>query len=301
MSPEGDCSKGPHGPIGEWDVSRVGNMYGMFKDAAAFNGDLSKWDVSSVINMNDMFEDAAAFNGVIAKWNVSSVTVMGGMFQNAATFNGDISQWDVSSVTDMGGMFQTAAAFNGDISKWDVSSVTDMSNMFSEAELFNGDISKWDVSSVTMMDRMFFLAASFKQKLCGTAWVDSKASKTLMFAGTSGSISQTVCTSVTRQYVSRPPLTERELIVSTPIIKSVSTPGHGIARTMACPKCGTFEKSGRKSCCAPGGAWYKNCARSGGARSKNVDHKWFEGVAACKRKFNANCILQMHSHSLKQQ
>merc|ERR1712032_1428143 len=46
-----------------------------------------------------------------------------------------------------------------------------------------------------------------------------------------------------------------------------------------CPKCGTFEKSGRNSCCAPGGAWYNNC---GGARNKNVDHKWFEGVAACK-------------------
>merc|ERR1719305_1436371 len=48
---------------------------------------------------------------------------------------------------------------------------------------------------------------------------------------------------------------------------------------MACPKCGTFKKSGRKSCCAPGGAWFKNC---GGIRQTKVDHKWFEGVAACK-------------------
>ena len=48
-----------------------------------------------------------------------------------------------------------------------------------------------------------------------------------------------------------------------------------------CAKCGRFGKSGRVSCCATGGAWYKNC---GGAANKNVDHRWFEGVEACKRK-----------------
>merc|ERR1711934_301315 len=112
----------------------------------------------------------------------------------ATAFSSDVSKWDVSSVTNMDGMFSDAKAFNGDISKWDVSSVTDMSDMFSEAESFDGDVSKWDVSRVTMMDRMFFHAASFKQKLCGAAWVNSKATKRLMFAGTSGSISETVCT-----------------------------------------------------------------------------------------------------------
>merc|ERR1712224_652194 len=39
------------------------------------------------------------------------------------------------------------------------------------------------------------------------------------------------------------------------------------------------KKSGRASCCAPGGAWYKNC---GAAGNSNVDHMWFEGVRACK-------------------
>ena len=50
---------------------------------------------------------------------------------------------------------------------------------------------------------------------------------------------------------------------------------------MTCPKCGAFTKSGRVSCCAPGGAWFKNC---GGARNGNADHKWIEGVTACKGK-----------------
>merc|ERR1719201_3088543 len=47
---------------------------------------------------------------------------------------------------------------------------------------------------------------------------------------------------------------------------------------MTCPKCGTFKKSGRVSCCAPGGAWFKNC---GGAGNKNVGHRWSEGTEAC--------------------
>merc|ERR1719353_2855671 len=91
-------------------------------------------------------------------------------------------------------MFHSANSFNGDLSKWDVSRVTDMTTMFRNARSFNRDISKWDVSSVTNMDSMFRGAMLFARKLCGAAWVHSKARKTVMFAGSSGSISKTVCT-----------------------------------------------------------------------------------------------------------
>ena len=84
--------------------------------------------------------------------------------------------------------------FNGDLSKWDVSHVTIADNMFNLAKSFNGDLSKWDVSRVTNMDFMFEQAESFNQILCGAAWVNSKASKKGMFAGSSGSISGMVCT-----------------------------------------------------------------------------------------------------------
>ena len=140
------------------------------------------------------------------------------------------------------------------------------------------------------MDNMFFHAKSFQRKLCGAAWVNSKASTIAMFTGSSGSISRVVCKSAatrattlaTHQYASRRPIPERELIVRTPITTSVSksviTPT--IANTMPCQKCGRFKKSGRVSCCAPGGAWFQNC---GGAGNRNVDHRWFDGVEACKR------------------
>ena len=181
-----------------------------------------------------------------------------------------------------------------------------MSYMFWDATSFNGNVLKWDVSSVTNMDSMFFKATSFNQKLCGAAWVHSMASKELMFVGSSGSISY-LCTApppptttqATRHYVTRRPILEREFIPRTPITPPVSTSAFTsmVVRGMggmACPKCGMFKKSGRVSCCAPGGAWYKNC---GGVGNRNAGRRWFEGVEACKCKFEANGVLYVQSHS----
>ena len=164
--------------------------------------------------------------------------------------------------------------------------------MFMDATAFNIDISKWDVSSVVTMDYMFWhdRATSFKQKLCGAAWVRSKASKKEMFTGSFGSISSQVCAlTTTRQHVSRRPIPGRELIVRAPITAPVSTRTLAITSSheMVCIKCATFKKSGRASCCAPGGAWHKSC---GGTGNRNADHRWFEGTEACKRKSKANAI-----------
>ena len=49
--------------------------------------------------------------------------------------------------------------------------------------------------------------------------------------------------------------------------------------SVACPKCGTIKKSGRRSCCARGGAWFKNC---GDGDDTNYDHTWAEGINSCK-------------------
>ena len=90
------------------------------------------------------------------------------------------------------------------MSKWDVSSVIDMEAMFYEAEAFNKDLSKWDVSRVTDMQAMFYEAAAFAQKLCTAAWVHTKTDKHLMFVGSSGSISRTVCAITTTPPVFSP-------------------------------------------------------------------------------------------------
>ena len=46
-----------------------------------------------------------------------------------------------------------------------------------------------------------------------------------------------------------------------------------------CDECGTIKKSGKRSCCARGGAWFKNCGDVGGTK---FDHTWVEGIQACQ-------------------
>ena len=187
---------------------------------------------------------------------------MYGTFWGAKSFNRDISKWNVSSVANMHGMFRGAALFNSNIAEWDVSRVSNMYSMFMDAAAFNIDISKWNVSKVVTMDYMFWYhhkATSFKQKLCGDDWVHSKASKKFMVRDWRGSISSRVChLTTTRQYVSRRPIPDRELIARTPISTPVKKRAIAITprNEMMCPKCAAFQKSGRVSCCAPGGAWY---------------------------------------------
>ena len=125
VSPNGDCSEGPFGPIAEWDVSGVTDMSEMFINVASFNADLSKWDVSSVTNMENMFAGAASFNSGLSKWDVSRVTNMNAMFARATQL--DISKWNTSSVINMTDMFLAAKSFNGHIPKEDVSTVGDRS------------------------------------------------------------------------------------------------------------------------------------------------------------------------------
>ena len=48
--------------------------------------------------------------------------------------------------------------------------------------------------------------------------------------------------------------------------------------SVACPKCNITKKSGTLSCCARGGAWFKNCGDVGDTQ---FDHTWAEGIEAC--------------------
>merc|ERR1719265_1580545 len=48
---------------------------------------------------------------------------------------------------------------------------------------------------------------------------------------------------------------------------------------VACPKCAVSLNSRKPSCCAPGGAWFRNCGEND---DPEFDHTWFEGVQACE-------------------
>lgn len=90
------------GPIESWDVSKVENMEGLFKNMKTFNEDISGWDVSNVTNMKSMFEGCTEFNQPIGNWKVDKVQFMKSMFKNCTNFNQSLQNWDVSSVIDCG-------------------------------------------------------------------------------------------------------------------------------------------------------------------------------------------------------
>ena len=54
-----------------------------------------------------------------------------------------------------------------------------------------------------------------------------------------------------------------------------------VTTSSTCNKCGSL-KSGKSSCCARGGAWFKKCGNPGDSK---FDHTWFEGIQACKSEF----------------
>ena len=54
---------------------------------------------------------------------------------------------------------------------------------------------------------------------------------------------------------------------------------------LVCPKCGTFKKNGKVSCCAPGGAWFKKCGTT-----QKSEHTWGDGIDACKGHIERACV-----------
>jgi surface protein len=88
-----DCTNF-NGNIGNWDVSGVNNMEGMFANATAFNQPLN-WDTSAVTNMFRMFRGAtSAFNQDISAWDVSQVSIFGGFMAGKTFSNYDAANLD---------------------------------------------------------------------------------------------------------------------------------------------------------------------------------------------------------------
>ena len=54
-----------------------------------------------------------------------------------------------------------------------------------------------------------------------------------------------------------------------------------------CPKCGNANKSGKRSCCARGGTWFKRCGDVG---DTNFNHTWTEGILSCQSKLTMRYI-----------
>jgi surface protein len=173
----GDCTTLSYGAIGNWDISRVTSLKGIFAYKSSFNQDLSKWNTTRVTTMEETFVDARSFNSDISKWNTKKVTSMKSMFDVQSDnlfhpFNQDVKSWDTSSLTNTDGMFRGCREFDQDLSKWKTSNLVNMRSMFNRAYAFNSDISKWDVSNVVSMEESFYFAKTFNTDI--SEWVTSK-------------------------------------------------------------------------------------------------------------------------------
>ena len=104
------------------------NLYRCFYYCFAFNGAVGNWDVSGVTNMEGLFLGCASFNQPLNSWNVGNVTTMRDMFNGCNVFNQPLNSWDVSRVTDMNGMFYNITAFDQNIGSWNVSNVANFDN-----------------------------------------------------------------------------------------------------------------------------------------------------------------------------
>jgi surface protein len=141
-----------YGKIQDWDVSRVTNMAGLFRDQSTCNPPIGNWNTANVTSMYAMFYKASAFNQPIGNWNTTMVTRMDFMFFQASAFNQPIGNWNTAAVTRMASMFWEASAFNQPIGNWNTAKVTSMGYMFYEARAFNQKLC-WTLPSE---DRMFF-------------------------------------------------------------------------------------------------------------------------------------------------
>ena len=60
-----------------------------------------------------------------------------------------------------------------------------------------------------------------------------------------------------------------------------------------CHECGTIRRSGKISCCGPGGSWFGNCTSVGNA---HFGHTWHAGIQACKARQSQVAVSQ-HLHA----
>ena len=172
-------------PIGNWNMTKVNNIFAMFNGASVFNQPLSNWErVGSTLgNVNNMlwaFRQASLFNQDISTWNVNKVIDFGSMFSLALAFNNGsnlninpvtsrtgLNGWNINTLADvkMDGMFSATRDFNRSINDWNMSKVYNINQMFNSTVSFNQPINSWNTVSVTSMVGMFESSSAFNQPI----------------------------------------------------------------------------------------------------------------------------------------
>ena len=176
-----NCGPAASASIGNWNITGLTDLYGVFQNKWQFNQNINNWNTAAVTRMNWLFQNATAFNQPLNNWNVENVRDMYAMFWAAASFNQPLNSWNTNSVTATSYMFYGALAFNQPMNGWNTAAISDMGYMFYNAAAFNHPVNGWNTNSVTSMIGMFFSASAFNQPL--EAWnTNSVTTMSYMFA-----------------------------------------------------------------------------------------------------------------------
>jgi surface protein len=168
------------GPIGDWDVSGVGDFSfafskhrdeagGTYKKegnpkAAAFVGtDMSKWITTSLATLSSTFYDAGEMVADLSGWKVDMVTSLYQTFRGASKFVGTgLGSWITTKVTSLTQTFTGASKFVGTgLASWNTASVTHMDSTFEGAVEMVAVLSGWKVGKVTALSQTFKSASKF--------------------------------------------------------------------------------------------------------------------------------------------
>ena len=149
-----------------FDVSRVTDMYKMFRDCTSLSTiDVSDWDTSNVTRMGHMFRACFALEWIdVSEWDTGKVEVFNSMFSDSSSNTGrmkinnlDFSGWDMSSATNISYMFYGCGQMTDlDLSGWDVSKVTTMNHTFCDCfNMKNYNFTGWNTVSLEMLNAAF--------------------------------------------------------------------------------------------------------------------------------------------------
>ena len=106
--------------IGNWNVSAVTSMYGVFRDCEAFNRNISDWERT---NGQPLPSDPGT--SATSTSTLKTCKKMNSMFSGAELFNQDIGDWNVTAVTNMRTMFYDTFAFEHSLINWSLDSIAE--------------------------------------------------------------------------------------------------------------------------------------------------------------------------------
>lgn len=132
--------------IGNWNMSSITTVDGMFQETTSFNVDIGSWDIGNVTNFAGFMYNNSVFNQDISNWNTSNVTNFYLAFAGCSSLNADLNTkdtgsrlaWDVSNVTSFHGMLSGTTSMTYDIDKWQIT--TDPSKSVSMQAMFTGNV-----------------------------------------------------------------------------------------------------------------------------------------------------------------